>query len=90
MENYQKIEKIGEGEHLALVSLRPWPAAIHALLINWRVFADSYDQVHMVLSTKLATLRMLVELSHSKRSDWKLKMKECPARPSARSPFSKK
>jgi hypothetical protein len=96
MENYQKIEKIGEGELLALLCLTFSERRINTML-NWHIitapgesFADYNDQGHTVLSTKLATLHIQVELSHSRRFDLKLKTRACPVQPFERSPFSRR
>jgi hypothetical protein len=62
MENYQKIEKIGEGKPPTALSVKFRPhRRIFKIRLSGRDIADSVSQVHTVSSTRLATLHMLAE-----------------------------
>jgi hypothetical protein len=96
MENYQKIEKIGEGKLLSLLCCSfserapKYNAKFSINQATGRILADYNDQGHTASSTKLATLHTLVESLHSRKSDLKLKTKVCPVPPFERSPSSKR
>lgn len=77
MENYQKLEKVGEGRSLS---------SEYAFLRRVKLMAR---KAHMVLSTKLAISNPTVS-SLSRRSDWKPKMKAFRPLPFAKFPSSKR
>ncbi len=81
MENYQKLEKIGEGK----VTQAGLASSIREAL-RTRLTRVPDFKVPMALSTKPATSPTQVELSHSRRSVLKPKMKASPAQPFAKSP----
>lgn len=76
MENYQKIEKIGEG---VLKYTRAFNCTV-----------AEYPQAHTVSSTKPATYKTAVESLRSRRFDSKPKMRVYQAQPFGRSPSSKR
>ena len=86
MENYQKLEKIGEGMHCNCC------APEKALSGNLgRCQANDIAQAHTASSTKPAISQPPTTVSSlSRRSASKPKMRVFPAQPSARFPCSRK
>ena len=61
MENYQKIEKIGEGKASTALSVKFCHSRTLQQSLKWRDTTDSVSQVHTVSSIRLAISHMLAE-----------------------------
>jgi hypothetical protein len=61
MENYQKLEKIGEGKASTALSVNFLSQSHLQKSHKWKDTADSVSQVHTVSSTRLAISHILAE-----------------------------